>query len=140
MPFDFDTITKLINSPPGQIVAGAGLAGIVWKLFERVEAVLTDVTKFEIAVWLVGVEVGKTVQPWPQTFAKVFDRVFGEVHPSRVGFKKYFDATVFVAFIQFLVNIPTWRLHNVVWPISSTLLIHQRPAISQAVRSEERRV
>jgi hypothetical protein len=34
-----------------QLVAG-GLAGIVWKFFERVEAVLTDETKLEIAVWL----------------------------------------------------------------------------------------
>jgi hypothetical protein len=28
------TITKLINSPPGQLVAGGVLAGIVWKFFE----------------------------------------------------------------------------------------------------------
>ena len=30
------TITKLINSPPGQLAAGGVLAGIVWKFFERV--------------------------------------------------------------------------------------------------------
>lgn len=35
------TITKVINSPPGQLAAGGVLAGIVWKFFERVEAVLT---------------------------------------------------------------------------------------------------
>jgi hypothetical protein len=55
MPDTLTTITKLINSPPGQLAAGGVLAGIVWKFFERVEAVLTDQTKFEIAVWLVGV-------------------------------------------------------------------------------------
>jgi hypothetical protein len=44
------TITKLINSPPGQLAAGGVLAGIVWKFFERVESVLTDQTKLEIAV------------------------------------------------------------------------------------------
>jgi hypothetical protein len=55
------------------------LAGIVWKFFERVEAVLTDQTKFEIAVWLVGVEpFGPKMEPWPETFAKLFDRVFGK--------------------------------------------------------------
>jgi len=48
------TITHLINSPPGQLAAGEVLAGIVWKFFERVESVLTDQTKMEIAVWLVG--------------------------------------------------------------------------------------
>jgi hypothetical protein len=71
----FDTLTKLIQSPPGQLAAGGVLAGIVWKFFERVEAVLTDQAKFEIAVWLVGVRVGQKVEPWPDTFAKVFDRV-----------------------------------------------------------------
>jgi len=34
------TITNLINSPPGQLVAGSVLAGIVWKFFERVEGIL----------------------------------------------------------------------------------------------------
>jgi hypothetical protein len=76
------TITNLINSPPGQLVAGGVLAGIVWKFFDKVEAVLTDQTKFEIAVWLVGVKVGQKGEPWPDTFAKLFDRVFGESHFS----------------------------------------------------------
>jgi hypothetical protein len=48
-----DTITHIINSPPGQLVAGGVLAGIVGKFFEQVEAVLTDQTKLEIGVWLV---------------------------------------------------------------------------------------
>src|SRR5579863_7933453 len=77
-----DTITKLIQSPPGQLAAGGVLAGIVWKFFERVEAVLTDNTKLEIAVWLLGVKVGKRVEPWHGTFTKVFDRVFGTKHLS----------------------------------------------------------
>src|SRR5258708_24248775 len=72
------TITKLINSPPGQLAAGGVLAGIVWKFFERVEAVLTDQTKLEIAVWLVGVQIGQKVEPWPDTFVKVLDRFFGD--------------------------------------------------------------
>jgi|ERR1017187_6238750 hypothetical protein len=76
------TITKIINSPPGVLVAGGVLAGIVWKFFERVEAVLTDQTKLEIARWLrvknleTGIVADETVG-WPETFAKVFDRVFG---------------------------------------------------------------
>jgi hypothetical protein len=59
------TITHLINSPPGQLAAGGVLAGVVWKFFERVEAVLTDRTTLEIAVWLVGrKKFGPKVQPW----------------------------------------------------------------------------
>jgi hypothetical protein len=80
MPDTLTTITKLIQSPPGQLAAGGVLAGIVWKFFERVEAVLTDQTKLEIAVWLLGVKVGQKLESWPDTFAKVFDRVFGKKH------------------------------------------------------------
>jgi hypothetical protein len=72
-----DTITKLIQSPPGQFAAGGALAGVVWKFFERVEAVLTDDTKLEIAVWLLGVKVGQKMEPWPETFATILDVVFG---------------------------------------------------------------
>ena len=55
----------------------------MWKFFERVEAVLADQTKFEIAVWLVGRKpLGPKLEPWPETFAKVFDRVFGTTHLS----------------------------------------------------------
>jgi hypothetical protein len=68
MPDALTTITNLIQSPPGQLAAGAALAGIVWKFFERVEAVLTDQTKLEIAVWLVGVKVGQKIEPWPGYF------------------------------------------------------------------------
>jgi hypothetical protein len=78
----FETLTKFVQSPPAQLAAGAGLGGIVWKFFERVEAVLRDDTKLEIAVWLLGVKVGQKVEPWPDTFAKVFDRVFGVKHLS----------------------------------------------------------
>src|ERR1700726_996139 len=77
-----DSFTYFVNSPPGRLAAGTVLAGIVWKFFERVEAVLTDQTKFEIAVWLVGVKVGQRAEPRPDTFARMFDRVFGTRHLS----------------------------------------------------------
>jgi hypothetical protein len=40
MPDALTTFTNFINSPSGQLVAGGVLAGVVWKFFERVEAVL----------------------------------------------------------------------------------------------------
>ena len=64
------------------MAAGGVLAGIVWKFFERVEAVLTENTKLEIAVWLLGVKVGQKMEPWPETFARIFNRVFGAKHLS----------------------------------------------------------
>jgi hypothetical protein len=76
-----DTLTNIanfINSPPGQLAAGGVLAGIVWKTFVWFETDLTEMTKFEIAVWLVGRQkFGPKVESWPRTFAKVFDSFFG---------------------------------------------------------------
>jgi hypothetical protein len=46
------TITHLINSPPGQLAVGNVVAGIVWKVFERVEVALRYNTRLEIAVLL----------------------------------------------------------------------------------------
>ena len=42
------TVTKFI----GQLAAGGLLAGGIWKLFERIEIVLTDETKHQVAAWL----------------------------------------------------------------------------------------
>jgi hypothetical protein len=75
--FDTDAIQSFVNAPPGQVVAGSILAGIVWKFFEKIENVLSDETKFEIAVWLVGVEAERKVYSWPATFSKLFYKAFG---------------------------------------------------------------
>src|SRR5260370_27982227 len=98
MPFDFDTLTKFINSPPGQVAAGSVLAGIVWKLFEKVESILTDDTKHRIARWFrvksfeSGVVADETAN-WSYTFAKVFDGVFGDEKWSWLAFRRSCAAT-----------------------------------------------
>jgi hypothetical protein len=88
----FTTISRLINSPPGQLAAGGVLAGLVWKFFERVEAVLTDQTKLEIAVWLLGVKVGQKVEPWPDTFSGLFTGYLG---PSISRYGAFCEAPFF---------------------------------------------
>jgi len=103
---DLDTVTKLINSPPGQLVAGAALAGIVWKFFDKVEGVLTDRTKHEIARWLrvrcveSGLLTDSTVT-WPGTCATIFDRVFGEKHLS---WKCFLRST----FVSLVLSMVAW--------------------------------
>jgi hypothetical protein len=57
VPDTLTTITNFINSPSGQLAAGATLAGVVWKFFDKVEEKPTDQTKLEIAVWLLGIRV-----------------------------------------------------------------------------------
>ena len=96
------TVQRFISSPPGQLTAGGVLAGLVWKCFERVEAVLTDTTKFEIAVWLVNINLSQNVASWPETFAKIFDRVFG---PKYLSWKCFIRSS-----IATLANVAFWPL------------------------------
>jgi hypothetical protein len=70
-----DALTDFIIKPSAPFAAGVVLFTVVWGFFKGVESVLTDDTKLEIAVWLLGVKVGQKLEPWPETFAKVFDRV-----------------------------------------------------------------
>ena len=67
-----------------QIAVGVGLMYLIDKFSKFVEEKLTDDTKPEIAVWLLGVRVGPKVEPWPDTFAKLFDRVFSGALPSEL--------------------------------------------------------
>src|SRR6266702_3028942 len=77
------TITNLINSPPGQLAAGGVLAGVVWKFFERVESLLTENTKLEIAVWLIGVNVGTHFPLSSSAFPTYFRLVCGTRYSQR---------------------------------------------------------
>jgi len=73
-----DALTDFILKPAPHFAAGVVLFGAVWAFFKGVESVLADDTKLEIAVWLLGVKsLGPKMQPWPETFANVFDRALG---------------------------------------------------------------
>ena len=90
------TITNLIQSPPGQLAAGGvwqpiavqfgvgiGLFYGVTKFFDTVGDRLTDDARLQIALWLVGrKKFQPKVEPWQDTFAEVFDRIFGRKHFS----------------------------------------------------------
>ena len=57
------------GSPLGQIPRFANLGGSA---------------KLEAARWLLGrTPIGPKVEPWPGTFAKMFDRVFGKIGSRR---------------------------------------------------------
>ena len=83
MPDTLSTITDFIIKPSVPFAAGVVLFGTVWGFFKGVESVLTDDTKLEIAVWLLDrKKLSPRFQGWPDTFGKVFDRVFGKKHLS----------------------------------------------------------
>jgi hypothetical protein len=97
-----------LGLPPivSQVVAGGFLAGIIWKFFERVEAVLTDATKKEIARWLrvknfeTGI-IAEEAEAWPETFARVFDQVFGKTHLSWRCFGRSTIASIAIGLLGF---------------------------------------
>lgn len=119
-----DGLTQFILKPGGPLAAGVVLFGVVWGFFKGVESVLNDDTKLEVAVWLLGVKVGVKVEPWPDTFAKVFDRVFGEKHLSWKCFRRSCIATtVAIALMTFLYSLMgdktlflRSRTGRIVWP------------------------
>jgi hypothetical protein len=74
------SIPGVLGAVGAHLAVGGVLFYGVEKFFAKVEEKLNDGTKLEIAVWLLGVGVSQKLEPWPDTFARVFDRVFGEKH------------------------------------------------------------
>lgn len=68
--------------------AGAWLtvmAGI-WFLFEKAEEAVSPDVRGAVARWLRNLDPAGSVQTWPTTFGKVFDRIFGARHLSLLCF------------------------------------------------------
>ena len=63
-----DTLKQILGSQAvvvlTQIAVGLGLVYAIDKFFKLVEEKLSDDTKLEIAVWLLGAKVGQTVESW----------------------------------------------------------------------------
>jgi hypothetical protein len=97
-----DVITTIVTSLPGQFVSAGVIAGIVWKGFDMAESILNDDTKLEIAIWLLGFKTAEKVKSWPETFVRVFDRVFGTKHLSWKCFWRSAVASVVTATIVYL--------------------------------------
>jgi hypothetical protein len=104
MPDALTNVTEFIIKPSAPFAAGVILFGVVWGFFKGVESVLTDQTKLEIAVWLLGVKVGQKVEPWPDTFAKMFDRVFGTKHLSWKCFWRSCIASSAIFLVAFTIR------------------------------------
>jgi hypothetical protein len=75
-------LPPLLTALGTHIAVGGGLFYAVVKFFDTVGDRLNEQTRLEIAVWLLDLRTAQRVEPWPATFAKVFDRVFGERHLS----------------------------------------------------------
>jgi hypothetical protein len=75
-------LPSMLTTVGTHIGLGLGLFWGVHRLFAAVGDVLSENHRLEIAVWLLDLRTAATVEPWTATFAKVFDRVFGDKHVS----------------------------------------------------------
>jgi hypothetical protein len=71
---------------------------------KEVEEKLTDDTKLQIAIWLVGVNTTRTVENWPVTFTKMFDRMFGRQHVTWKCFWRSCIASYSALFVSGIVG------------------------------------
>jgi hypothetical protein len=85
----------------------------VWGFSKGVESILTDDTKLEIAIWLVGQKpLGPKVELWPSTLAKVFDRLFGTKYLSWKCFGRSILASSIVSSIAAIAFMYTILRYN----------------------------
>jgi hypothetical protein len=99
---DLNTLTQYINSPPAQFVAGIVVGGAVMKAFGKWEKLSSESDKIQIWMWLAQPGIATSVEKWPQTFTRLFDRVFGEKHFSWRCFRRSCLATLIACLITVL--------------------------------------
>jgi hypothetical protein len=73
-----DAITNFILSPPGGLVAGGVLGGLVWKFLGGLDNVLNDDTKLQVAVWLRDANPERPAEAARKVLLSGFDRAFGD--------------------------------------------------------------
>lgn len=104
----FTTVTTFINSPPGVLVTGATLGTFVSKAFDRIEGLLKDSPKTNIAVWLAGLRVSPKAQPfsgWPVAFLAICDVIFVTPSASWRGFRRSLLVTLCSYVASAIVNL-----------------------------------
>jgi hypothetical protein len=60
----------------------------IQKVFKDLDEKLSEDTRLRIAVWLLDAKIEHLIEPWPRTFARVFDQAFGKHHFSWQCFKR----------------------------------------------------
>ena len=79
------------------------ITGGVWALFERAETVASDEARTAVSRWMKNLDPAGTLATWPETFAAVFDRVFGERHLSWKCFLRSCIASIVAVIIVTLL-------------------------------------
>jgi hypothetical protein len=94
-----NTATSVLPSIATHLAIGGGLFYGVQKFFEEIEKKLSVGTKDDIALWLLDLHPSGKFSDWRPTFAKLFDRVFGEKQLSWKCFWRSSLASVITSLI-----------------------------------------
>jgi hypothetical protein len=119
---------------PVIFTTGLILAGMIWKVSEMVEGVLSADTKLRIAVWLLDQKpVSNMIQRWPDTFRDVFIAIFGK---RFLSWKCFLRSCIYSACASLIVSalicfdsypmfaafaLPQWR--NGVFAVGITTIV-----------------
>ncbi|MBF0550667.1 MAG: toll/interleukin-1 receptor domain-containing protein [Deltaproteobacteria bacterium] len=122
------TNQRLVSVAVVQFGVGLSLAAIVWVFFERVDNLMKRSTKFEIAGWLLGLNVSDKIAPWPDMFFNIFRRVFG---PEAFSFRCVLSSAIAsysLAIIVILLSLAKGPMNphkeiSVISDVSPTLLV-----------------
>jgi hypothetical protein len=98
-------VPPLLTTLATQAAIGGGLFCGVVKFFDTVGDRLNEDTRLGIALWLLDAKVAPALEPWPATFAKVFDRVFGERHLSWKCFSRSCMASGIIMLCVVLIGL-----------------------------------
>ena len=87
------------------VLAWFGVLAGIWALFDRAETVLRKDVRTNLSQWLQSNH--SDTQSWPETFANIFDHVFGEKHLSFKCFFRSCLASIFSVAIFTLILTTT---------------------------------
>jgi hypothetical protein len=98
-----DSLPSIFGSLAAQFLSGLGIFYGIYNFFKTIDENLNEETSSGIADWLLGENMSNKSQWWADTFASVFDKVFGGKQLSW----KCFGRSALVAIVSLLFVSPT---------------------------------
>jgi len=105
----WEGLLKALASPAAQVAAGIALLWGIQKFFKEIGDVLHPSKKRAIWEWISGIRSTDKFERWPDTFASMFDRVFGENHLSWRCVWRSFVATTLIQTVCVLLWLTLQR-------------------------------
>ncbi len=110
-------------------LTGIGIFYGVQKFFEKVDEKLAPEARLKIALWLLDAKTAPAFEPWPNTFARVFDRVFGRRHLTWHCFDRSCVASFFAVagigiYLTATVLVGLHQKSQLKWPTFSSSLVY----------------